>query len=115
MSRKLREALRNVKRFSEGQTNSLVSSDYGAGVSTGSDSDRVALCYWIDPVAIAPGTDLKAESREHPPAQPRCKFCYLIIVRCWSWMWNDTDIPLAYLITFRSYGTWLHGDDRGSI
>ena len=30
-------------------------------------------------------------------------------------MWNDTDIPLAYLITFRSYGTWLHGDQRGSI
>ena len=30
-------------------------------------------------------------------------------------MWNDTDIPLAYLITFRSYGTWLHGDDRGSV
>jgi REP element-mobilizing transposase RayT len=30
-------------------------------------------------------------------------------------MWNDTDIPLAYLITFRSYGTWLHGDARGSI
>jgi hypothetical protein len=30
-------------------------------------------------------------------------------------MWNDTDIPLAYLITFRCYGTWLHGDARGSI
>jgi REP element-mobilizing transposase RayT len=30
-------------------------------------------------------------------------------------MWNDTDIPLAYLITFRCYGTWLHGDDRSSI
>ena len=30
-------------------------------------------------------------------------------------MWNDTDIPLAYLITFRCYGTWLHGDERGSI
>jgi len=30
-------------------------------------------------------------------------------------MWNDTDIPLAHLITFRSYGTWLHGDERGSI
>src|SRR3989440_7378126 len=30
-------------------------------------------------------------------------------------MWNDTDTPLAYLITFRSYGTWLHGDARGSI
>ena len=23
-------------------------------------------------------------------------------------------IPLAYLITFRCYGTWLHGDERGS-
>ena len=30
-------------------------------------------------------------------------------------MWNDTDIPLAHLITFRCYGTWLHGDKRGSI
>lgn len=29
-------------------------------------------------------------------------------------MWNDTDEPLAYLITFRTYGTWLHGDERGS-
>ena len=23
--------------------------------------------------------------------------------------------PLAYLITFRAYGTWLHGDSRGSV
>ena len=30
-------------------------------------------------------------------------------------MWNDTDIPLAYFITFRSRATWLHGDMRGSI
>ena len=30
-------------------------------------------------------------------------------------MWNDTDAPLAYLITFRTYGTWLHGDKRGSV
>jgi REP element-mobilizing transposase RayT len=30
-------------------------------------------------------------------------------------MWNDTAAPLAYLISFRSYGTWLHGDQRGSI
>lgn len=30
-------------------------------------------------------------------------------------MWNDTDTPLAYLITFRTYGTWLHGDERGSF
>ena len=30
-------------------------------------------------------------------------------------MWNDTDTPLAYLISFRSYGTWLHGDKRGAI
>ncbi|HEU5233035.1 MAG TPA: hypothetical protein VFU50_09255 [Terriglobales bacterium] len=24
-------------------------------------------------------------------------------------------VPLAYLIIFRSYGTWLHGDPRGSV
>jgi hypothetical protein len=30
-------------------------------------------------------------------------------------VWNDTDLPLGYLITFRCYGTWLHGDERGSI
>ncbi len=29
--------------------------------------------------------------------------------------WNDTESPIAYLITFRSYGTWLAGDERGSI
>ena len=29
--------------------------------------------------------------------------------------WNDTDVPRAYLITFRTYGTWLPGDERGSI
>jgi REP element-mobilizing transposase RayT len=29
--------------------------------------------------------------------------------------WNDTDEPIAYLITFRTYGTWLPGDERGSI
>ena len=30
-------------------------------------------------------------------------------------MWNYTDSPLAYFISFRTYGTWLHGDKRGSI
>src|SRR5687768_9145536 len=30
-------------------------------------------------------------------------------------LWNDTDTPLAYFITFRAYGTWLHGDKRGSV
>ena len=28
---------------------------------------------------------------------------------------NDDHTPLAYLITFRCYGTWLHGDSRGSV
>lgn len=23
--------------------------------------------------------------------------------------------PLAYFISIRTYGTWLHGDDRGSV
>ena len=29
--------------------------------------------------------------------------------------WNDTDIPLAIFVTFRCYGTWLHGDERSSV
>ncbi len=29
-------------------------------------------------------------------------------------MWNDTEIPLAIFFSFRTYGTWLHGDERGS-
>jgi REP element-mobilizing transposase RayT len=28
---------------------------------------------------------------------------------------NDRDSPVGYLITFRCYGTWLHGDERGSV
>ena len=26
-----------------------------------------------------------------------------------------TNWPLAYFITFRTYGTWLHGDERGAV
>jgi REP element-mobilizing transposase RayT len=29
--------------------------------------------------------------------------------------YKDDHIPIAYLITFRGYGTWLHGDARGSV
>ena len=29
--------------------------------------------------------------------------------------WEDNEIPYGYLITFRTYGTWLHGDARGSV
>ena len=28
---------------------------------------------------------------------------------------DDNEFPLAYLITFRCYGTWVHGDARGSM
>ena len=28
---------------------------------------------------------------------------------------SDENEPLAYFITFRGYGTWLHGDSRGSV
>jgi REP element-mobilizing transposase RayT len=28
---------------------------------------------------------------------------------------DDNEFPLAYLITFRCYGTWVHGDKRGSM
>jgi hypothetical protein len=27
---------------------------------------------------------------------------------------QDRSDPLGFLITFRTYGTWLHGEDRGS-
>jgi len=30
-------------------------------------------------------------------------------------VWDDNDYPLAYFITFRTYGSWQHGDERGSI
>ena len=30
-------------------------------------------------------------------------------------IWDDNEWPLAYLITFRTYGTWLHGDERTSV
>ena len=28
---------------------------------------------------------------------------------------NDDHTPLGYLITFRAYGTWLHGDAHGAV
>ena len=28
---------------------------------------------------------------------------------------QDRTTPVGYLITFRCYGTWLHGDERGSV
>ena len=28
---------------------------------------------------------------------------------------DENEFPLAYLITFRCYGTWVHGDERGSM
>ena len=29
-------------------------------------------------------------------------------------IYEENALPLAYLITFRTYGTWLHGDERSS-
>lgn len=28
---------------------------------------------------------------------------------------NESRVPLAYLLTFCCYGRWLHGDERGSV
>jgi REP element-mobilizing transposase RayT len=28
---------------------------------------------------------------------------------------DNLGMPLAYFLTFRTYGTWLHGDERGSV
>ena len=30
-------------------------------------------------------------------------------------VYEENAFPLAYLITFRTFGTWLHGDSRGSV
>ena len=29
--------------------------------------------------------------------------------------WDENEFPLAYLLTFRTYGTWHHGDARGAV
>src|SRR5947207_8267937 len=46
-----------------------------------------------------------------PRAGPyRSRFCKMDYID-----FNNDHAPLGYLITFRSYGTWLHGDARGSV
>ncbi len=30
-------------------------------------------------------------------------------------IYEENQFPLAYLLTFRTYGTWLHGDERYSV
>lgn len=30
-------------------------------------------------------------------------------------LWEENAFPLAYLLTFRTFGTWLHGDERTSV
>ena len=30
-------------------------------------------------------------------------------------IYEENVFPIAYLLTFRTYGTWLHGDDRSSV
>src|SRR4030095_712846 len=30
-------------------------------------------------------------------------------------IYEQNEFPLAYLITFRTYGTWLHGDERWAV
>ncbi len=29
--------------------------------------------------------------------------------------WNESGVPRARFFSFRTYGTWLHGDNRGSV
>ena len=29
--------------------------------------------------------------------------------------WDDNEAPLAYLIAFRTFGTWLHGNNPSSV
>lgn len=32
-----------------------------------------------------------------------------------AYEYDENIYPPAYLLTFRTYGTWLHGDERGSV
>jgi len=32
-----------------------------------------------------------------------------------SEFYEENEFPIAYLLTFRTFGTWLHGDRRGSV
>ena len=32
-----------------------------------------------------------------------------------SYEWDENEFSLAYLLTFRTYGTWHHGDERGAV
>src|SRR5882762_6573956 len=75
--------------------------------------DSFGVGFWIRVRFPAPPPKIleRASSRQsEPPAVAGGHF----VVRE-SPMWNDTDVPLAHLITFRCYGTWLHGDARGSV
>ncbi len=29
--------------------------------------------------------------------------------------YEEQEFPIAYLLTWRTYGTWMHGDERGSV
>jgi hypothetical protein len=29
--------------------------------------------------------------------------------------YQNSEFPLAYLVTIRTFGTWLHGDERNSV
>jgi REP element-mobilizing transposase RayT len=67
-----------------------------------------AACTFI-PLAIARGSVTAA-----------CAFIPLAIARGSATSmtrreFNDDQTPLGYLITFRTYGTWMHGDKRGSV
>ncbi len=30
-------------------------------------------------------------------------------------IYEENAFPIAYLLTFRTFGTWLHGDERGAL
>ena len=36
-------------------------------------------------------------------------------ISCMTSEYDHNLFPIAYLITFRCYGTWLHGDQRGTM
>jgi REP element-mobilizing transposase RayT len=64
-----------------------------------------------EPLASARGTKTLSDRRN---GLLHCMCCYDLNMRSPE-EFNDSGIPMGYLITFRTFGTWLHGDRRGSV
>ena len=79
-----------------------------AAVTLAPRTPRVALPRHPHPLATARGSLRHAQRK-------RARRATRNVFRARHDDTNMESEPLAYLITFRTYGTWLHGDPRGTV